>query len=104
MESDIANHAIRNPELAVQDEGPKMPTSRCTALMIKAMYHNLSEIWIGDQPLLTIMYISKYAPGLTRQVEKTIVILAPHIVTLIRIVLAYAYFWTRKGKFPQKWW
>ena len=68
VESDIAKHTIRNPENPVLDEGPKMPTERCTGLMMKAMFYNLSEIWIGDQPLLTIMYIAKYAPGLTRQV------------------------------------
>lgn len=68
VESDIAKHTIRNPDLPVHDEGKKMPTDRCTALMAKAMFHNLPEVWIGEQPLLTVMYIAKYAPGLTRQV------------------------------------
>jgi short-subunit dehydrogenase len=67
--SDIAKHTIRNPENPVQEEGVKMPTERCTGLMAKAMYHGLSEVWVGDQPLLTVMYIAKYAPGFTRQVR-----------------------------------
>lgn len=69
VESEIALHTIRNPENPVQEEGKKMPTERCTALVAKAMFYDLSEIWIGEQPLLTIMYLAKYAPGLTRQVS-----------------------------------
>lgn len=70
VESEIAKHTIRSPTDPVQDEGGKMPTERCSALMAKAMYHNLSEVWIGEQPLLSIMYIAKYAPALTRQMMR----------------------------------
>jgi len=62
VESEIAAKAYRNPNLPATVDGGKMPTSRCTHLMAKAMYYKLMEVWISPQPLLTMTYIAQYMP------------------------------------------
>jgi len=62
VHSEISAKAYRNPALPKSSEENKMPTSRCTHLMAKAMYHRLMEVWIADQPLLFMTYIAQYLP------------------------------------------
>lgn len=62
VESEISSKAYRNPALPKSTEENKMPTSRCTHLMAKAMYYKLMEVWIADQPLLFMTYVAQYMP------------------------------------------
>jgi dehydrogenase/reductase SDR family member 7 len=73
VESEIADKAHRNPNLPVAMEEEKMPTSRCSILMAKAMYYRLMEVWISQQPLLLVTYIAQYAPTLSNFVFSKIV-------------------------------
>jgi dehydrogenase/reductase SDR family protein 7 len=66
VESEISSKAHRNPNLPVSSDEKKMPTARCTHLMAKAMYHRLMEVWISDQPLLAMTYITQYFPTLSQ--------------------------------------
>mmetsp|Transcript_56990 Transcript_56990/g.112288 ORF Transcript_56990/g.112288 Transcript_56990/m.112288 type:complete len:315 (-) Transcript_56990:22-966(-) len=65
VESEIAAKAHRNPALPVSQEEAKMPTTRCSFLMAKAMYYKFMEVWISQQPLLTMTYVAQYAPTLS---------------------------------------
>ncbi|XP_074092034.1 dehydrogenase/reductase SDR family member 7-like isoform X1 [Macrotis lagotis] len=40
----------------------KMKTSRCVRLMLVAMANDLKEVWIAEQPYLSVCYIWQYAP------------------------------------------
>lgn len=64
VESEISGKAYRNPALPVPQDEAKMPTARCSHLMVKAMHHRLMEVWISDQPLLFMTYLAQYAPTL----------------------------------------
>jgi dehydrogenase/reductase SDR family protein 7 len=72
VESEIAQHAVRNPADIAQPEGKKMPTARCASLIVRAMFHKYSEVWIAEQPILLMSYLARYAPGITRQVSRKI--------------------------------
>lgn len=45
-----------------------MPTERCSKLVLRGLFHRLGELWIAEQPILLITYLSVYFPGFTRQV------------------------------------
>jgi dehydrogenase/reductase SDR family member 7 len=66
VESEISLKSLRNPNLPKQEEGKKMPTSRCTHLILKGLYHGLSEMWISEHPYLLFTYLAQYTPGLAR--------------------------------------
>lgn len=66
VESEISSKTLRNPNLPVQQEGVKMPTERCTSLILKGLHHNLGEMWISQHPFLLFTYLSQYAPGIAR--------------------------------------
>lgn len=70
VESEIGDHAHRDPSLPKQDEGTKMPTERATALMTKGMYYKFDEMWITQQPILLVSYLAVYAPWVGRQLLK----------------------------------
>ncbi|XP_077906131.1 dehydrogenase/reductase SDR family member 7 isoform X3 [Ictidomys tridecemlineatus] len=42
----------------------EMATSRCVRLMLVAMANNLKEVWIGEQPYLSVPYLWQYMPTL----------------------------------------
>jgi dehydrogenase/reductase SDR family protein 7 len=67
VESEITLHTIRDHSLPKQDEGAKMPTKRCTDLILKGMYYKLAEMWISEQPFLFVTYLNVYSPWLSRQ-------------------------------------
>lgn len=69
VESEIVANALLEPNAQPTSEGKKMPTARCTDLMVRAMYNKnfIQEIWISNQPVLLITYMNVYLPWLTRQ-------------------------------------
>ncbi|XP_039125725.1 dehydrogenase/reductase SDR family member 7-like [Dioscorea cayenensis subsp. rotundata] len=46
------------------DAEEPMPTDRCVHLTIAAATHNLKEVWISNQPVLLVMYLTQYMPML----------------------------------------
>jgi dehydrogenase/reductase SDR family protein 7 len=66
VESEISAKAHRNPALPKQDEGKKMPTERCTELIMKGLYYDMDEMWISEQPFLVMTYLTAYMPALAR--------------------------------------
>ncbi len=54
--------------VSIQEEGKKMPTDRCTGLIVKGLYHDLDEMWISDQPFLALTYLTEYFPWVSRQI------------------------------------
>lgn len=69
VESEIVTHAMMTPDAKPAAEGKKMPTSRCTSLIVRAMYNKnyIQEIWISTQPILLLTYLNVYLPWVTRQ-------------------------------------
>lgn len=47
----------------------KMPTERCTELMLKGLYHDLDEMWISIQPALAGTYFATYFPAIFRHIK-----------------------------------
>ena len=45
----------------------RMKTSRCCRLMLVGLVNKLDELWIANQPVLTIYYVSQYMPSITRR-------------------------------------
>jgi dehydrogenase/reductase SDR family protein 7 len=66
VESEISLKSLRDPNLPVQVEGKKMPTVRCSSLVLKGLWHGLDEMWIAHQPFLLFTYLTQYLPGLSR--------------------------------------
>lgn len=74
VESEITVHAVRTSVVSgAQREEKKMPTSRCTHLMARAMKWRLDEIWISNQPFLTVAFLNSYFPFTSRQLFKNII-------------------------------
>ena len=71
VESEIGEHAVRDPSLPKMQEGKKMPTARCTELIAKAMHYGFEEVWISEQPFHIITYLMVYMPFVGRQVYST---------------------------------
>jgi dehydrogenase/reductase SDR family protein 7 len=69
--SEIFEHRVADPSLPKQEDGKRMDTARCTELMTKAMYHDIPETWISEQPYLTTAYLATYFPALSRKVRTT---------------------------------
>jgi dehydrogenase/reductase SDR family protein 7 len=67
--SEIFEHRVADPSLPKQEDGKRMDTARCTALIAKAMYHNIPEAWISEQPYLTTAYLATYFPSISRMVR-----------------------------------
>ena len=69
VESEIVTHAMKTPDAKPASEGKKMPTARCTGLIVRAMYNKglIQEIWISTQPILLLTYLNVYLPWVTRQ-------------------------------------
>lgn len=44
------------------DQSHKMATSRCARLMLIAMANDLKEVWIAEQPFLSMAYLWQYIP------------------------------------------
>ncbi|XP_014720126.1 dehydrogenase/reductase SDR family member 7 [Equus asinus] len=44
------------------DQSYKMATSRCVRLMLVSMANDLKEVWIADQPFLSMTYLWQYMP------------------------------------------
>jgi short-subunit dehydrogenase len=68
VESEITTNLIRAPGRPHTKEDEKMPTHRCSELMVKAMYYQHSEVWISEQPVLFFSYFAKYFPTFTRMI------------------------------------
>jgi dehydrogenase/reductase SDR family protein 7 len=68
--SDIAENALRDPNTPIVPEKNKLPTERCTSLMVRAMYNRdyIQEIWISKHPLLLFAYLNVYFPWISRQI------------------------------------
>lgn len=64
VESEISSKAFMVKEESRAVEIGKMPTERCTYLIAKCMYYKFMEVWISDQPFLTMTYLAQYAPFL----------------------------------------
>lgn len=69
VESEIHLHLVKDPDLVLPPEGDRMPTRRCSSLIVKGVYHNLSDMWIVHQPFLIFAYMAQFAPGLFRQLS-----------------------------------
>eukprot|EP01039_Chlorochromonas_danica_P008449 gene8449-9315_t len=68
VETEISSHSFVNPGYPRQKEGKKMSAERCASLVVRGLYRGQDEMWISDQPVLSIAYLSVYAPGLTRKI------------------------------------
>ncbi|XP_008564168.1 PREDICTED: dehydrogenase/reductase SDR family member 7 [Galeopterus variegatus] len=44
------------------DQSQKMATSRCVRLMLISIANDLKEVWIADQPFLSMPYLWQYMP------------------------------------------
>ena len=73
VESEISLHAIRTKYGKASKEEKKMPTSRCTHLMARAMKWRLDEVWISRQPYLAITYLNTYLPYTMRLIFKHLI-------------------------------
>lgn len=73
VESEISIHAIRAKDGIPSKKEEKMPTSRCTHLMARAMKWRLDEVWISKQPYLAITYLNTYFPFTSRQFFKHLI-------------------------------
>jgi dehydrogenase/reductase SDR family member 7 len=74
VKSEISQNAIRSsPQSATYVEEKKMPTSRCTNLMARAMKWRLDEVWISEQPFLAVATLNTYFPFTSRQLFKYVV-------------------------------
>lgn len=66
VESEISSTSFVNPDYPPQVEGAKMATARCAQLTVRGLFHGHEEMWISDQPVLLMAYLTVYAPALTR--------------------------------------
>jgi dehydrogenase/reductase SDR family protein 7 len=69
VESEIHLNLVKDPNVELPPEGERMPTRRCSELIVKGVYHNLSDMWVVSQPFLIFAYMAQYAPGLFRQLS-----------------------------------
>jgi short-subunit dehydrogenase len=72
VESEIFDKAYTNPNDPKSERTNMMATSRCTALILKGLYYNMEEMWISDQPILFMTYMSEYTPAVFRFLMKKI--------------------------------
>lgn len=49
-----------------EEKRNRMTSEHCASLIVSATYHKLHEAWISTQPVLLVMYIMQYLPGLGR--------------------------------------
>ncbi|XP_054571989.1 dehydrogenase/reductase SDR family member 7 isoform X2 [Eptesicus fuscus] len=56
-----SKHALRAIH-SDADQSYKMATSRCVRLMLICMANDLKEVWIADQPFLSVAYLWQYMP------------------------------------------
>nr|KAF6391762.1 dehydrogenase/reductase 7 [Pipistrellus kuhlii] len=56
-----SKHALRAVHSDV-DQSHKMATGRCVRLMLICMANDLKEVWIADQPFLSLAYLWQYMP------------------------------------------
>jgi dehydrogenase/reductase SDR family protein 7 len=84
VESEISLHTLRDEKNPVSEEGKKMDTTRCTSLMVRAMFYKsyIQEIWISQQPFLFLSYLSKFAPFTSRAIFSEIV--GPSRIRMLR--------------------
>jgi len=68
VESNIVRNALANKGYQREKEGKKMATKRCTALMTRGIYYEMSELWIAQNPILLFTYLQQYFPALMRTV------------------------------------
>jgi hypothetical protein len=64
VESEIGHKAHKNPKLPDHEDGVKMPTDRCTSLIMRGLYHDQKEMWISEQPFLAMAYLATYCQPL----------------------------------------
>eukprot|EP01040_Poterioochromonas_malhamensis_P002516 gene2516-2673_t len=81
VESEIASNAHKNPNLP-DNEGKKMPTERCTSLIMKGLWNNRDEMWISESPYLLMTYLAVYFPGFARRYVDTKV--GPERITALK--------------------
>jgi len=58
-----------------------MTAERCAQLSLVAIANKLPESWICFRPVLTLMYLTQYCPGLTKAAMK---LLKPEYLAKIR--------------------
>lgn len=47
----------------------KMPTERCSELILKGLHHDVDEMWISEQPALAASYVATYMPYVFRYIK-----------------------------------
>lgn len=52
--------------------GKRMSAERCAHLYAVSIANKLPEVWIADQPVITLMYLSQYLPFLIKRVMQVI--------------------------------
>nr|KAF6499777.1 dehydrogenase/reductase 7 [Molossus molossus] len=66
VQSNIVKNALTNDATQtlcnVGDQSYKMATSRCVRLILISMANDLKEVWIADQPFLSVAYLWQYTP------------------------------------------
>nr|XP_004649293.1 dehydrogenase/reductase SDR family member 7-like [Jaculus jaculus] len=66
VQSDIVKNAltedIAKPLINSGDQHYKMAADRCVQLMLIAMANDLKDVWISDQPFLSVAYVWQYMP------------------------------------------
>ncbi|XP_036988319.2 dehydrogenase/reductase SDR family member 7 [Artibeus jamaicensis] len=66
VQSNIVKNALSNDVTksvgSDPDQPNKMATSRCVRLMLVSMANDLKEVWIGEQPFLSMAYLWQYMP------------------------------------------
>jgi dehydrogenase/reductase SDR family member 7 len=64
--SEISTTSFVNPNYPRQEEGQKMPTARCAQLTLRGVYHKLPELWISEEPVLAMAYVTQYLPYVSK--------------------------------------
>lgn len=64
VQSNIVKNALTSDatQASDADQSYKMATSRCVRLMLICMANDLKEVWIADQPFLSVAYLWQYMP------------------------------------------
>lgn len=53
-------------ELGQERKGKRMSAERCADLFAVSIANKLSEVWVADQPVLTMYYLNQFVPSLMK--------------------------------------
>ncbi|XP_042878761.1 dehydrogenase/reductase SDR family member 7-like [Penaeus japonicus] len=56
----------RGKELGQERKGRRMSAERCADLFAVSIANKLSEVWVADQPVLTMYYLNQFVPSLMK--------------------------------------